>query len=51
MSTAQDAAAAAYPGGVPPTWRVTVYRTTAQDGRPLLYYVFEPDVDVREVVL
>ncbi len=40
-----------YPGGVPPTWRMTVRSVVAQDGRCLVYYAFVPAPDVREVVL
>lgn len=51
MEEAQQPEAPEYPGGVPPTWRVTVRRTRAEGGRWLVYYDFTPSPDVREVVL
>lgn len=51
MDQAQQPEAAAYPGGVPPTWRVEVRRTQAEGGRWLVYYDFTPSPDVSEVDL
>ena len=40
-----------YPGGVPPTWQVTVRRTLKEDGRYLIYYDFAPSPTAEEVVI
>jgi len=51
VSAIRDAEAVEYPGGVPPTWRVTVRRAVREDGTVLVYLYFSPRPDVPEVVL